>query len=118
SVSGIVSELRQLDTGKNGMHVYAAVYPDMPEKSKPGAQEFHRAAFGKGTSATASRISALAEAIERRSARFRGNEPIFIAPLADLGIDAVAPDKIQHFHITQLENPDKTIGLGPVPEIV
>ncbi|SEV95526.1 ribosomal protein S12 methylthiotransferase accessory factor [Chitinophaga sp. YR573] len=113
-VAGVLSELRAI-AGETSMHAHGAVYPDTPVKDKPEANEFYKSAFGKGYSALASKVSALCESIERRSARYRGDEPVFKASLEELDPYAIAPHAIQHFHATQLLQPDATHALGPVP---
>lgn len=115
-VTGILSALHTITTeDETSMYVFGAVFPDTPIKDKPEAHEFYKNAFGKGNSALASRVSALCEGIERRSARYRGDEPVFSAPHAALHPHAVAPHEIQHFHTTQLLQPEATHALGPVP---
>ncbi|SFD26341.1 ribosomal protein S12 methylthiotransferase accessory factor [Chitinophaga sp. CF118] len=115
-VAGILSELRTITAEDEiSMYVYGAVFPDTPVNDKPEAHEFYKNAFGKGSSALASKVSALCESIERRSARYRGDEPIFSSSLEELRPYAVAPYEIQHFHVAQLLQPEATHALGPVP---
>lgn len=59
---------------------------------------------GKGRTDLQARVSALAEAIERYSGLWRGDEPVRSAPFAELGPDhAVHPDELMLFSDRQYE---------------
>ncbi len=52
---------------------------------------FRQSAGGKGTTSEQARAGALAEAIERYSASYTGEEPTIVASMDDLGNDAIDP---------------------------
>jgi bacteriocin biosynthesis cyclodehydratase domain-containing protein len=77
------------------------------------------AAGGKGTTPAAARAGALAEALERTSVMYRGDEPYIVAALNDLP-NAVHPNTIQLFSPSQLEDVDRQWAAGyiaPAPDM-
>ena len=80
------------------------------------------AAMGKGRESLQARVSCLAEAVERASAVFRGDEPRTRTRLADLGGHAVDPGAILNFSPRQYETRDAWNRVNPgvhwVPEPV
>ena len=76
-------------------------------------------AGGKGTTPAAARAGALAEALERSSLIYRGDEPFIVSTFNDLP-NAVHPNSIQLFSERQLENVDQQWAAGyiaPAPDL-
>ncbi|HEV8025668.1 MAG TPA: TOMM precursor leader peptide-binding protein [Candidatus Nanopelagicales bacterium] len=97
SRTGVVEYLTDVDPSDNPVHVvdsgtnYATV--------RPGGSTlgFRQRAGGKGTTPAQARAGALAEAIERFSAVYTGEQPALRNSLADLGDAALDPRSIQMF---------------------
>jgi ribosomal protein S12 methylthiotransferase accessory factor len=77
-------------------------------------------AQGKGLSEIQAKVSCLAEAVERYSAIYRGNEPNRMAKFSDLGDAAVHPNTLLNFSPAQFANRvawnRKNPGFNWVPE--
>lgn len=115
--TGIFQNFKSLGIQDNQVHVYETSYAVVPMHPNPSVQDFKMEAYGKGSSAIASKVSALCEGIERASLRYHGDEPIHKASLDELGAMALTPSSFQHFHPTQLNNPSGTHALGPIPRL-
>lgn len=97
SRTGVVEYLTDVDPSDNPVHVvdsgtnYATV--------RPGGSTlgFRQRAGGKGTSPAQARAGALAEAIERFSAVYTGEQPVLRSALADLGDSALDPRSMLMF---------------------
>lgn len=103
-VTGIVRQFSEI-----GHYAWRALMPD-------AAPFTFLPAYGKGYTNTAAMVSCLCEAIERWSACYRGDEPLLQATAAELHPYAVLPAAIQHFAPQQLQWPEDTPALGPVPD--
>ncbi len=97
-VSGITGwirdvTIRQVDPALP-THVAVATYPHpvLPDRFEDLAERPRIAAAGKGLTAMQAEVGALAEAIERQSGVFRGDEPRRRASFIDLGDEAIHPD--------------------------
>jgi ribosomal protein S12 methylthiotransferase accessory factor len=97
SRTGVVEFLTEVDPSDNPIHVvdsgtnYATVRPGGSN------QGFRQRAGGKGTTPAQARAGALAEAIERFSGVYTGEQPVFRSSLADLGDSAIDPRSMQLF---------------------
>jgi bacteriocin biosynthesis cyclodehydratase domain-containing protein len=79
----------------------AAYFVCPPADSALDEDKFARPSLGKGRTAAQARAGALCEAIERYSALWQGDEPIRVAPFAELADDAVPPPALLHFSAEQ-----------------
>jgi ribosomal protein S12 methylthiotransferase accessory factor len=86
--------------------VFSAGYLVAPAR---GDGSFDRACAGKGSTVEQARMSALAEAIERFSGVYRGDEAVVHATAAELGDDAIPPARLQLF------SPAQEAAGGPAP---
>ena len=64
--------------------------------------------FGKGTNPQQSRVSALCEGVERSSYRYTGDEVEKISNWNNMGRDAVHPNLLQNFSLTQLSGENES----------
>lgn len=103
-VMGIVRHFEKI-----GDYTWRALLPD-------AAPFTFLRAYGKGYTETAAMVSCLCEAIERWSACWRGDEPLLLATVAELQPYTVSPAAVQHFAPQQLQWPEDTPALGPVPD--
>ncbi|MEI6622625.1 MAG: TOMM precursor leader peptide-binding protein [Actinomycetes bacterium] len=117
-VTGVVSDLRRIsDRDHSLIHAYAASHN---WATSPDSLDFVRRSLrshsgGKGTTDDAAKVGALAEAIERYSGVFRGDERRRRATLADLaeaGCAPVSPNQIQLFSDAQFDRRDEINGRG------
>lgn len=90
---GVVQTLQRLDTGSDDLHVYGSgVNFAVPGRNLEDLRMGLRSqCSGKGRTDLAARASALAEAVERHSGVFHGDEPRLLGRLEDFGGDAVHP---------------------------
>lgn len=103
-VTGAVRYLRRCSVmAGSGVSVYMAGYhPARPlHRDDLLAASFHRGCAGKGTTDAEARASGLGEALERYSAQFQGNEPRLTGRLADLGEQAIHPNRCMGFSARQ-----------------
>jgi len=104
SRTGVVEYLTDVDPSDNPIHVvesgtnYATVRPG------EGSQGFRQRAGGKGTTQAQARAGALAEAIERYSAVYTGEQPVLRRSLAELGDSAIDPRMMLLFSDRQYAN--------------
>ncbi|MEM9761761.1 MAG: TOMM precursor leader peptide-binding protein [Pseudomonadota bacterium] len=106
NLTGIVTEIVLAEGGEEGLYVTNALqatptgidHMENRRAGKPGA------ASGKGITAAQSRISCLAEALERYSCAFTGSEPRRLARLSDLGAAAVHPETLLGFSDAQYDD--------------
>lgn len=97
SRTGVVEYLTEVDPSDNPIHVvdsgtnYATVRPG------GSTQGFRQRTGGKGTTPAQARAGALAEAIERFSAVYTGEQPVLRSALADLGDSALDPRSMLMF---------------------
>ncbi len=109
-ILGVVRELEKVEVQETpDFHVYlAGGNPGQPAYSLADLGAGLRSrSCGKGKSDAQARASALAEAIERRSAVFQGDEARMPGSLATLGTRAVNPRTLVHFSERQIESRDE-----------
>jgi ribosomal protein S12 methylthiotransferase accessory factor len=108
-VSGVVTELVRISDPRNSLvHTYKASHSMGTVGSLRGLRQVLRhKSSGKGKTDAQSRASGFCEAIERYSFIYQGDEPRKQATLAQLGDDAIRPDKCLHFSETQYANRDE-----------
>ncbi len=88
-LTGIVHGLRALTSHTNGINTYAAAINKVPRSAFAHTTPvFTQHALGKGVSQQQSQTSAVAEAIERYSAQYTGNEPHTYAVASQLSAKA------------------------------
>lgn len=87
--------------------VYASGYMLCPAEGTPLGNVFDRACAGKGRSAEQARASALAEALERSSGVYQGDEAKLRACAEELGSSAVAPASLLSFSDAQYRSRDE-----------
>jgi bacteriocin biosynthesis cyclodehydratase domain-containing protein len=101
-ITGLVASLEPMRERSDALrHVFAGTYRVCPTGDTPSANDFHKYSAGKGRSPAQARASALCEALERQGATFQGDEPRVAAKIADLGDEAVHPDRLQEFSDAQ-----------------
>lgn len=97
-ITGFVTWLAPIENRVHTLtRLWTAAHPVCPTSKSPGLHDFYMASWGKGVSDAQARVSALGEAIERRSAVFRGDEPRIRARFVDLAPRAVAPQALDCF---------------------
>lgn len=98
-VTGVVSNLGPIPLRSDALrNVYGATHFITPAWADPlEADRFEMVSVGKGVTPAQARTSALCEAIERKCARYQGDEPVLMARLADLGESAFAPQALLLF---------------------
>jgi bacteriocin biosynthesis cyclodehydratase domain-containing protein len=103
ALTGIVPHVRPVPGRDHPLRpVHSSAYFVCPSHDDPSFADFARASLGKGRTPDQARAGALAEAIERHSAVFQGDEALVASTLADLGGDGLAPDALQNFSEAQL----------------
>lgn len=103
-VSGAVRQLAPCpEVIGSGAHVYlGSFHPARPlQVNDLVGPALGRGCAGKGATDAEAKASALGEALERFSAQFQGNEPRWIARLADLGDRAIHPNACMGFSAQQ-----------------
>lgn len=101
-LTGIVNRIQKVPES-GGLHVYTAkAYPVRPFRTWEEALDSERFyAGGKGTTDEQARVSALAEALERYSSVYTGEEPYEAAPFADVADRAIPPPALALFSDAQ-----------------
>ncbi|MCA9791349.1 MAG: TOMM precursor leader peptide-binding protein [Candidatus Eremiobacteraeota bacterium] len=102
-LTGLVPHLEPLLS--HDLHVFRSTY-QRPQLSKSLQQwQSRRTSYagGKGSTRAQARASALAEALERHSSLWRGEEPHRVASLHDLGQSAIHPNACMLFSQRQFE---------------
>ncbi|HYI01149.1 TOMM precursor leader peptide-binding protein, partial [Hyalangium sp.] len=102
-ITGVLGDLRSVGGTDPLRQVYSALFRVRPPGQRPSFGDFHHIASGKGRTAEQARAGALAEAIERYSAVFRGDENRVRARLSELGSAAVHPHELQGFSEAQYQ---------------
>ena len=77
--------------------VFLSGFAVCPRRPVDSVGSFSRVCAGKGVSSAQARSSALAEAIERLSCVYRGDEPVISASIRELGSAAVPPAALELF---------------------
>ncbi|MET9502683.1 TOMM precursor leader peptide-binding protein [Streptomyces sp. NPDC006622] len=106
-VTGLVGEIRRDPRGPEFLNCFHALAlpPWDPALPPPALHSPLRSpGSGKGVTELHARVSALAEALERCSGYFQGDEPRRRASYRRLGPLAVHPDSVQLFHRRQFED--------------
>jgi ribosomal protein S12 methylthiotransferase accessory factor len=101
-VLGVVASLRRVGAPDGPRHAYAAgTNVALPRGDLAALRRSLRGeSSGKGRTDAEARASAIAEALERHSGAFQGDEPVRLARLAELD-DAVDPAALLHFSAAQ-----------------
>lgn len=103
-VTGLVASAGPLEGRDHPLRsVYGAAYFVTPADAEPGPDDFDRRAAGRGPNPGSARASALAEALERRSAVFAGGELRIRARLEELDGPALTPPELLLFSDAQLQ---------------
>ena len=105
--TGVVEQLRRITNEASVLHVVESGVNLAVARKGSNICGFRQSAGGKGTSAEQARAGALAEAIERYSAAYTGEEPTIVATANDLGADAVDPRTITLFSENQYAEREK-----------
>jgi bacteriocin biosynthesis cyclodehydratase domain-containing protein len=102
SVLGVIASLRRVGSPDGPRHAYAAgTNSALPRGDLAALRRSLRSeSSGKGRTDVEARASAIAEALERHSGGFQGDEPARLARLAELD-DAVDPAALLHFSRAQ-----------------
>jgi len=101
-ITGVVTHVAPVPGRDHPLRpVYSSAYFACPSHDDPGVGEFGRPSLGKGRTAAQARAGALAEAIERYSAAFQGDEATVRARRSELDGAAVHPDDLQGFSDAQ-----------------
>jgi len=102
--TGVVEQLRRITTEASVLHVVESGVNLAVASKGSNICGFRQSAGGKGTSADQARAGALAEAIERYSAAYTGEEPTIVSTAAALGDEAIDPRTITLFSQEQYAN--------------
>lgn len=105
-LTGIITRIEPMEAAAEGLYVFNAVQAtptriDHMENRRAGKAG---AASGKGMTAVQSRISCLAEAMERYSSTYAGTEPRRLGRLADFDEAAFHPGVLMGFSDRQYDN--------------
>jgi ribosomal protein S12 methylthiotransferase accessory factor len=122
-ITGVVPGIEKVPSAA-GIHIYGAIQTmGMPPKPLRRNRILSRpdSACGKGETAIQARVSCLAEAIERYSCGFFGDEPRRLARLDELGPAAIHPHDILLFSLRQYQgreanNEVRGKGVNWIPE--
>jgi bacteriocin biosynthesis cyclodehydratase domain-containing protein len=107
-ITGLVTWLAPIDSQAHTLtRLWTASHPVCPTSKDPGFHDFYMASWGKGVTEAQARVSALGEAIERRSAVFRGDEPRIRARFVDLAPRAIPPPALECFSDRQYQERDR-----------
>jgi ribosomal protein S12 methylthiotransferase accessory factor len=122
-ISGIVTELVRISDPANPLvHTYRAGHSFGSATSLRGLRHALRhKSSGKGKSDQQSKASGFCEAVERYSGIFQGDEPRIQATLADLGDQAIHPERCLLFSDRQYANREalnqqKTVAHDWIPQ--
>ena len=99
--TGVVEQLTRTSPPDSVVHVVESGINLATVQKGSKACGFRQSAGGKGTSAEQARAGALAEAIERYSATYTGEEPTIVASADDLGAAALDPRTMTLFSAAQ-----------------
>ena len=106
-ITGFVTWLAPVSSEVHTLtRLWTAAHPVCPTSTNPGLHDFYMASWGTGVTDAQARVSALGEAIERRSAVFRGDEPRIRARFVDLAPRALAPQALECFSDRQYRERD------------
>jgi oxazoline/thiazoline synthase len=107
-ITGIVSRLERRDLAPTpAVFTYGAVYNvaiPSPDLQMAGLIVHPGICSGRGFSAEEAKAACLAEAVERYSLQFRGDERRIRARYCDLGDEAIHPNAVQLFSEAQFDN--------------
>lgn len=117
-LTGLVSRLEPLLS--QNLHVFRSTYqrPQLAQNLEQWKTRRESFAGGKGASPAQARASALAEALERHSSLWRGEEPHLLASFRELGEQAIHPNHCMLFSQRQFETAARpaTSGKRRVPQ--
>ena len=98
-LTGVVAELRCLSGDGDVVRIWSAgpnvAYPVSDVEAFLTSER--AVALGRGLTDASARAGAIGEAVERYSATFRGDEPVLIASMQDLGDAAIDPQTLLNF---------------------
>ncbi len=98
-LTGVVAELRCLSGDGDVVRIWSAgpnvAYPVSDVEAFVTSER--AVALGRGLTDASARAGAIGEAVERYSATFRGDEPVVIASMQDLGDAAIDPQTLLNF---------------------
>jgi ribosomal protein S12 methylthiotransferase accessory factor len=102
-ITGLVTAIRRDPRAPEPLHSYVASESPTRPAHRPGAMAPSPPGVngGKGVTALDAEVSALCEALERRSGTFQGDETMVVASYADVRDRAVHPDECQLYHPRQ-----------------
>ena len=104
SRTGVVEYLTEVDPSDNPIHVVESGTNHATVRQGEGNQGFRQRAGGKGTTRAQAQAGALAEAIERFSAVYTGEQPVLRSSLAELADSAIDPRTMLLFSEKQYEH--------------
>jgi oxazoline/thiazoline synthase len=101
-ITGIVHSVHCLNPDATGLKIYGASTSKIP-RNKPlvGTDDFVQYSLGKGISDAQSRMSAVAEAIERHNAQYDGTETVVFGRREDLQNASISPLKLKQYSARQ-----------------
>lgn len=104
--TGVVEQLRRIGDEASPVHVVESGVNLATVRKGAKACGFRQSAGGKGSTAEQARAGALAEAIERFTATYSGEEPTIVTSLDDLGADGLDPRALTLFSAAQYADRD------------
>ena len=101
-LTGIITSVNSLTKKTDGLTIYGATFSRFP-KSNRGNQSFIYYALGKGVADEQSKMSALAEAIERYTVMYDGSEHKIYAKATALDAPVLLPQQLKQYSKKQLD---------------
>lgn len=102
-LTGYVTSLSEITSGsEDQMAIFeAAYYQNSFSATKPDVDTFIQLSLGKGISKSQAKCSALAEALERLSAQYTGDEPVLVKSFDEINGCAYKPHLLSPFSDSQ-----------------
>ncbi len=97
-----------ISPAQSPVHIYQTHFVRAPAQIRKNGPDRYNLSLGKGQSGSQARVSALAEAVERMGAYFRGDEPLRNTRLKDLGDAGIHPNECLLFSEDQYRNRKET----------
>jgi oxazoline/thiazoline synthase len=105
--TGVVEVLRRTTDEDSVIHIVESGVNLATVQKGVKTCGFRQSAGGKGSTAEQAQAGALAEAIERFSATYTGEEPTIVTSMTELGPDAIDPRTMTLFSATQYAHRDE-----------
>jgi len=124
-ITGVITHIHELNPeDDNPVKIYATAFfktPAVKDSHKITNESFVQSCLGKGVTHIQSQASALCEAVERFSAQYQGNEPLYSAKSSELdkrhcNFQQLVPySPAQFSKFTDVEHPDSQLKQAAIP---